>query len=217
MKKIFTIAILFFLTNPLIAQVDYASEIQPIFNANCTACHGSNGGVTLTSYSALMSSVGNQYGESLVVAGDPDASGLVDKIEANPQFGNRMPVGGELNTDQINLIRQWIREGASAVATTNEQSEVIPGAFKLLGNYPNPFNPSTQIKFQVPNYTRYTLSIYSVHGMLIRELAGGANAGEVSVSVDMGANPSGVYLYKISALVNGQKVPVGSGRMTLIK
>jgi mono/diheme cytochrome c family protein len=217
MKRIATVFLSVFLASPLLAQVDYNTEIQPIFNASCTSCHGNNGGVSLTSYAALMGSVGNNYGSNLVVAGNPDASGLVDKIEPDPQHGNRMPVGGQLSSDQINLIRQWITEGAAEQATSNELGDDLPQQFKLLGNYPNPFNPSTQIRFESPQSTQYTLAVYTVHGMLIREMVGTANAGEVRVSVDMGSNPSGVYLYKISALLNGRSVPVGSGQMTLIK
>ena len=35
-------------------QVDYSSEIQPIFNTNCTQCHGASGGLNLGSYDDLM-------------------------------------------------------------------------------------------------------------------------------------------------------------------
>ena len=39
---------------PLYAEVDYNSEIQPIFNARCTGCHGASGGLNLSSYDNLM-------------------------------------------------------------------------------------------------------------------------------------------------------------------
>ena len=199
------------------AQVDYTTQIQPIFNANCTSCHGSNGGVTLTSFSALMSSVGNNYGTNVVVPGDPDASGLVDKIEPNPQFGNRMPTGGQLDQSDIDLIRQWISEGANEVATSNELDTQIPTSYRLVGNYPNPFNPSTQIQFELPESAQYTISIFSVHGQLLSEEVGFANAGVASIAVNMQNNPTGVYLYQVSAVVNGQTNLIGTGRMTLIK
>lgn len=95
------------------SNVSYSTQVQPIFNSRCVSCHGSNGGVNLSSYSALMNSVGTNYGTNLVVAGDADASGLVDKIEPNPQFNTRMPQGGTLTGDQIQTIRAWINEGAS--------------------------------------------------------------------------------------------------------
>ena len=142
-------------------------------------------------------------GGNVVVPGDPDASGLVDKIEPNPDHGSRMPQGGELSDAEIALIRQWISEGASEVATSNEVVIETPTDFRLLGNYPNPFNPSTQIRFEVPQASSYTISIYSIHGMLIKEQVGSATAGEVGVSIDLGFNPTGVYLYQVAVFSNG--------------
>lgn len=92
--------------------VSYASDIQPIFNARCTVCHGNSGGVNLSSYQALMNSNGNFYGTNVVVPGDAAASGLVDKLEPNPQFGSRMPQGSSLSGNDIEKIRAWINEGA---------------------------------------------------------------------------------------------------------
>lgn len=200
------------------AQVDYPSQIQPIFNANCTNCHGGNSGLTLTSFEALMGSTGFQYGSNIVVPGDPDASGLVDKIEPSPQFGNQMPPpSGGLSQGEIDLIRQWITEGANATATSNEVDEIVPANFRLVGNYPNPFNPTTQIQFELPQSAQYTISIYSVHGQLLMEEIGLANAGLASITVDLRNNPTGVYIYQVSAVVDAQTRVIGTGRMTLIK
>ncbi|MFV1883809.1 MAG: c-type cytochrome [Balneola sp.] len=93
-------------------EVSYASSVQPIFNGSCTGCHGNSGNVNLSSYSALMNSVGANYGNTLVVSGDANASGLVDKIEPNPAHGSRMPIGGALSPTQIQTIRTWINQGA---------------------------------------------------------------------------------------------------------
>lgn len=92
--------------------VSYINDVQPIFNASCTSCHGISGGVNLNSYQSLIASDGNFYGTNLVVPGDAAASGLVDKIEANPDFGTRMPQGGTLSGNQIETIKAWINEGA---------------------------------------------------------------------------------------------------------
>lgn len=94
-------------------QVSYSGQVQPIFTSNCGSCHGSSGNVNLSSYSALMNSVGSNYGNNVVVAGDANASGLVDKVEPNPQHGSRMPIGGSLTTTEIQTIRTWINEGAN--------------------------------------------------------------------------------------------------------
>lgn len=172
----------------------------------------------MTSFSTLMSSVGSNYGSNIVVPGNPDGSGLVDKIEPSPQFGSRMPQGGPfLSQSDINLIRTWIAEGANSVPASNEDDPENPDEFKLHGNYPNPFNPGTQIRFDVPFATQYTISIYSVHGQLVSELVGNASAGRVQVPVNLSASPTGTYIYKVTAQNNGASRLIGTGRMTLIK
>lgn len=199
------------------AQVDYATDIQPIFNASCTSCHGGQSGVTLSSYQATMNSVGSQYGTEIVVPGEPDQSPLVDKIEPNPQFGSRMPSGGSLSSDQINLIKQWIEEGASEVATSSELITELPKGFELKGNYPNPFNPATNISFELPQAATYEVKIYTAHGALIKKITGTAAVGTTNLRVDLNNQPSGIYLYQVTANTGNEKYLLGSKRMALIK
>lgn len=97
--------------------VRFAQDIQPIFTSSCggAGCHidQSINGVELSNYEQVMSSIGVQYGEEIVVPGNPDASPLVDKIEPNPRFGMRMPLNrAPLTAQQVALIRTWIEEGA---------------------------------------------------------------------------------------------------------
>ncbi|MBO6584552.1 MAG: T9SS type A sorting domain-containing protein [Gracilimonas sp.] len=201
----------------VMAQVDYEDDIQPIFNASCTSCHGGQSGVTLTSYSATMNSEGSQYDKKIVIPGEPDNSPLVDKIEPNPQFGARMPQGGSLSDQQISLIRQWIAEGANEVATSNEVIAELPDGFELKGNYPNPFNPTTNITFSVPEAVSYQLKIYTAHGALVEEIAGNASAGETSVPVSFSNQPSGIYFYQLVAITANERYLLGSEKMTLVK
>lgn len=98
--------------------VSYAQDIQPIFDNSCggASCHigEEESGVELTTYQDVMNSVGTQYGEEIVDPGNPGDSPLVDKITPNPEFGARMPQGGDpLSEEEINLIRGWINEGAN--------------------------------------------------------------------------------------------------------
>jgi hypothetical protein len=100
-----------------VEDVSFVNEIQPIFNGSCggAGCHvgSTQSGVNLSSYDQVMSSTGQQYGREIVEPGSPDESPVVDKIEPNPQFGQRMPFGrGPLNSRQIEQIRVWIEEGA---------------------------------------------------------------------------------------------------------
>jgi len=97
--------------------VSYSQQVAPIFQASCagSGCHVNNSrnGVELTTYSTTMASVGTNYGSKVVIAGNASLSPLVDKIEANPANGARMPDGrAALSQAKIDLIRRWINEGA---------------------------------------------------------------------------------------------------------
>ncbi len=123
MKKFFLPILLFSLigclnnvedvTGDVQIDVSFSNDVQPILIANgCVGCH-SSGTFDLSTHQTLLSSSGAQYGTNIVVIGDADASGLVDKIEANPTSQSRMPLGGPfLSGDEIQTIRAWINEGA---------------------------------------------------------------------------------------------------------
>ncbi|HUF09445.1 MAG TPA: cytochrome c [Rhodothermales bacterium] len=102
------------------------SSIQTnIFNTSCamSGCHAGGGAglpesMDLRAGQAFSNIVGvsSQQRPALnrVEPGDPDASYLVRKIEGGPDIsGQRMPAGGfELTQEQIDVIREWISDGA---------------------------------------------------------------------------------------------------------
>jgi len=78
-------------------------------------------------------------------------------------------------------------------------------AFKLEGNFPNPFNPKTTIRFSLPETAQAELSVYDVEGRLVRALqAGRLEAGTHAIDWD-GRDEAGreaaagVYLYRLTA------------------
>ena len=83
-------------------------------------------------------------------------------------------------------------------------SDVSP-AFNLSNNYPNPFNPSTQIQYAVPRASNVSLVIYNVLGQQVRTLVDAPqNAGRFTVTWDGRDNlghvvGSGVYFYRLNA------------------
>ena len=125
------------------SQVDYASQIQPIFDQNCTSCHGSSGGLRLTSYEDLMS--GGNSGSS-IIAGDASNSLLVQRIDGS--VNPLMPKDSQALPDStINLIMKWINEGATETVSIIVENS-LPFTFEIMGNYPNPFNPQTKVVIQ---------------------------------------------------------------------
>jgi len=81
----------------------------------------------------------------------------------------------------------------------------LPKEFALHNNYPNPFNPVTNIVYDIPEATDVTLEIYNVMGQRVRTLAqGNHEPGRYqivwSATNDIGqALSSGMYIYRIQA------------------
>ena len=87
--------------------VNFSAEIKPLFSS-CADCHGGSGGLSLSSYTSLMT--GGNSG-AVVTPGDGAGSLLVKKLRGTA--GTRMPKDQDpLNDTTINLIETWINEGA---------------------------------------------------------------------------------------------------------
>jgi hypothetical protein len=91
--------------------------------------------------------------------------------------------------------------------------------FNLYGNSPNPFNPNTHIKFDLPDNCMVSLKVYSIDGRLISELVHGfLPAGSHIRHFDGTDLPSGIYIYKLSAKSMGSVEKFeDSQRMLLLK
>ena len=80
-----------------------------------------------------------------------------------------------------------------------EYNGKIPQEFYLRQNFPNPFNPITNIRFEVPNSTPVTINIYNAVGQLVTTLINGQSfaPGTYSVTWDASNVSSGVYFYQL--------------------
>ena len=78
-------------------------------------------------------------------------------------------------------------------------SKEIPTEYKI-NNYPNPFNPTTVINYQLPKDGFVTLKVYDILGKEVTTLVNeNKNAGYYKVNFDAGKLTNGVYIYRISS------------------
>lgn len=84
--------------------------------------------------------------------------------------------------------------------TDVETAEAIPTEFALMQNFPNPFNPTTNIKFALPTESNVSLKIYNVLGEEVATLINKVMpAGFHTYNFDATRLSSGMYIYRIEA------------------
>ena len=99
-----------------------------------------------------------------------------------------------------------------------EGNPEIPTEFALHGNYPNPFNPSTRIEFDLPESAQVSLQIVDMLGRQVMTLPAQQVEAGANRTLELNATnlASGHYLYRIIA-TGAESRYVKTGRMTLVK
>tara|TARA_B100001971_G_scaffold124740_1_gene114850 strand:- start:3051 stop:3368 length:318 start_codon:yes stop_codon:yes gene_type:complete len=89
--------------------------------------------------------------------------------------------------------------------SSHDIKEPVAQQFTLFHNYPNPFNPTTTIRYDLPKRSQVTLGIYDILGKQIKTLMNQSQDAGKRIAVwdgtdDLGRTVSaGVYLYRIQA------------------
>jgi len=92
-------------------------------------------------------------------------------------------------------------EGGSLLITVGIENETqLPKKFALYQNFPNPFNPATTIRYDLPKQATVTITIFDVIGRQVAKLVNSEQpAGAYSVRWDATGFASGLYYYRIEA------------------
>jgi hypothetical protein len=128
---------------------------------------------------------------------------LVIAMRSDPTMGDSLQVTiTGLEDPYGNAIAQPITWGFRVNRTVGvtEQPKPIPTEFVLSQSYPNPFNPSTTIRYGLPRRSDVRLTVYNTLGQEVAQLVqGDQEAGYYEVRFDATGISSGVYLYRIQA------------------
>jgi len=90
--------------------------------------------------------------------------------------------------------------GGGTVGIQDQETVEIPTSHLLSQNFPNPFNPTTTIKFSIPEASVVTLKIYNILGEEVKTLVDEfKEIGNHSVQFNANNLASGMYLYRIQA------------------
>ena len=143
----------------------------------------------------------NFFSAALTTAADftfeTEATITVEKISIGPSSSERDEFdGGDLALSITGTL----------IPTAVQESMLSPATTALAQNFPNPFNPVTNIRFDLSGTSSITLTVYDVTGQTIRILVAGEfmEAGTYNLTWD-GRNTtgdivsSGIYFYKLRA------------------
>ena len=115
-----------------------------------------------------------------------DPAGCYSPVNFNCQVG----VGDDPEFDRL-----W-----NHFEVLTEESNIVPEETRLIGNYPNPFNPVTTIRYSLAYPGHVTITVFDLLGNEIETLVSERqNEGPHSVQWDATGKPSGVYFYRFEA------------------
>ncbi len=189
------------------------TKSEPGFNGTAPGCGGSNchtskaGIVTAEVLNNLQVRV-TVSGTTSNVAGELVDNGgnvvaVINKTSSNP-FILTAPSAGTytLNAGYKSPSREWGSTSAVINVTGVDESliDFNPKDYKLFNNYPNPFNPSTKIRYAVPQNAFTTLKVYSITGKEVAVLVNEQKTpGVYEVNFDGSELSSGIYFYKLQS------------------
>jgi hypothetical protein len=153
----------------------------------------------------------NMLDGELLFAGAGSSPDGQENIFATLRFMVNESFNGDETTVLMSRLRfnegEVIENGASSTLTNvlSIDDELLPLSFKLHHNHPNPFNPITSLRYDLPVQAQVTLTIYDLTGREVTQLVNTTQEpGFKSVrwnATDMHGKPvsAGVYLYQIRA------------------
>ncbi|MCX6639790.1 MAG: T9SS type A sorting domain-containing protein [bacterium] len=127
-----------------------------------------------------------------------------------------------VDTSFFTITKSAVADGNPWIAESNGSGDFLdeyavstaaPAEFALVSNFPNPFNPTTNISYTLPNAGNVKLSVFDATGREVATLVNGyRDAGSHSVTFDGSNLASGIYMYRLTS--GGQ---VASGKMVMMK
>lgn len=141
------------------------------------------------------------------------------RVSVDLQFGWEYvePDSGyyEITLSEREPVVEGVRFVLSQATRTDIErlSDAIPTAFALDANYPNPFNPTTTIRYALPEAAAVHLVVFDMLGRKVATLIDATQPpGQYQATFEADNLPSGVYLYRLTA-----GAFVETKRMLLIK
>ncbi len=139
----------------------------------------------------------------------PASYSFSDELDTSSYVGN---IFYRLKQINLNGTAHYLKEVEFNINLT-------PQAYALFNNYPNPFNPTTEIKYSLPANSKVEIQIYNVIGVKVQEIVNTIQtAGDHKAAFNGIGLPSGVYFYVLRAKsLDGKQSAFLVKKMMLLK
>ena len=146
----------------------------------------------------------------------PSPAGEAFTINDNEmkEVNNAIDLNSAWNTDSLKVVvfvqsqsskvvyqSETIKYSDLGTATDVKNNNHVPQTYSLEQNFPNPFNPSTRIRYNIPEQSRVKINIYNILGKEVAELANDIqSSGDYNIKWDASNLSSGFYFLTIEAI-----------------
>jgi len=198
--------------NPFIDHPEFAAEIwKTDMPPAVVSVMSVNPTTTIVDFSRYLDSASAAANINFVLSGAGNPTSVqwgVNNDVSQIQLTTSALVAGSICTLQINNQKSINNIAMSdttitftVLGTTSvSRQTTLPKDFRLEQNFPNPFNPVTNIEFRISNFEFVKLSIFDLLGRPVATLVNEEKAtGTYTVSFDAANLPSGVYFYRLTA------------------
>ncbi len=118
----------------------------------------------------------------------------VGKLHSNTFYYWRVRAISNLGIGPWTFSWRFLTGNVGIIPISNQ----IPNKFNLSPNFPNPFNPMTKIKFDLPKSSGVRITVFDVTGKEVAVIVNETlQAGSYQTEWDASAYPSGVYFYRM--------------------
>jgi len=161
-----------------------------------TTVHNRWGGAPTEMYPLTLSVELFLHADSVMVYPLDERGDKTDVVYVyQPSAPDRFSIPFDQNRDET----VWFGIETFGLGTAVKRTSNVPDNLELSANYPNPFNPRTQITYHIPSNGHVTLDIYNVRGRLLATVVNKVQqAGQYTVSVANSDWSSGTYLYRLT-------------------
>ena len=111
-----------------------------------------------------------------------------------------IPFTGSSVNGSSGILSGFLTNYSVLITGIKEEQKLIPTVYMLNQNFPNPFNPSTVISWQLPDRSHVSLKIYDILGNEVATLINeNREAGYYETTFNASSLASGMYIYRLSA------------------